>query len=357
MENPVGTVIQIKANYYFVNYKNLIFLCKLRSKIKKRKLEVKVGDKVILEEVCFEKKTAVISDILLRNNDLNRPNIANIDQIVIVMSTYQPKFNSLILDRLLVNSSFYNIKAFICINKLDLDKDEKVRNEINDIYFNLNYPLYFISALNYVGIDLFKQLFKNKITVLTGPSGVGKSTILNILDHDLNLKTSEIQSKHEKGKHTTRHVSLYKIKIDEDYGFIVDTPGFSFTDLGDIEPADLGWFFPEFVPYIPECKFKRCLHWQEPECKVKEKININSQRYLNYLNILYELQDKQKKRYLTKQEVLTKTKLDSHGKEIKLIKLGILPREDSRRVKKQKLTQVERNFSLDDIDTELFNLK
>lgn len=348
-----GTVIRIHSNFYYVDFMNLSWECMLRNKLKKEGLEPKVGDKVIIDELNDENNTAVITKILPRHNELNKPNIANIDQVIIVMSTYEPDFNPLLLDKFIILTESNNIEPVICINKSDKLDDELKRN-IENLYIETGYQIVYTSAKENNGLDSLKETLSNKVSVLTGASGVGKSSLLNALDPELNLVTAEVSKNLGTGRHTTRHVSLQKVDFNGKNAFIADTPGFSFIEFSELEPVDLAWQFKEFSKYIPDCAMSDCLHWTEPGCRVKEFIDNDNNRYQNYIYLLKELkeQEKEKSNRSTKKESQVKVSKRADGKNIRVVKLGTQARENSRRTVKQDLAELGKISSLEDLDEE-----
>lgn len=344
-------VTKIHSNYYYVVFRNEIWECMLRSKLKKAKQEVKVGDKVLIEDLNFSNKTAVISKIFSRQNELEKPNIANVDQAVIICSTLTPNFSSDDLDKYLVLIESNKIKPIICINKSDLLTDE-LRSNIDKIYQNSDYKIIYTSAKNELGFDELIKVLKNKISVFVGASGVGKSTVLNKLDSNLKLATQEVSGYTGTGRHTTRHVSLQKINFGKKYALIADTPGFRYIEFKNIKSLELAKYFPEFKKLRIQCKLRNCLHWKEPDCKIKEKFGLDNHRYLSYLNILNEVREFEKinKKRSLKKENNIKISERSDGKKISVVKLEGHQREISRRSIKQELSKIGEERSLKEIE-------
>jgi len=339
--NNTVTVIKIHSNYYYVGLDNIVLECMLRNKLKKEGFEVKVGDKVLIDEINLENNTAVIIEILPRVNSLNKPNVSNINQIVIVVSADRPAFNSLILDKFIILTESNNITPVICINKCDLITDE-TKDYIEKTYVGLGYKVFYTSALEKIGLDEFKNALLDKVSVFAGISGVGKSSLLNALDSSFKLEVGEVSKALGSGTHTTRFVSLLKLVFCEKYALIADTPGFSFMEFNNINSADLGWYFKEFVPFIPDCQLSSCLHWKEPYCKVKNNINIETIRYNNYLKILQDILELEKitKARSSKKEEKVKISERADGKKISIVKLGSQSKESSRKVLKQELSEI-----------------
>jgi ribosome biogenesis GTPase len=323
----------------------------LRNKLKKEGIEPKVGDKVTIGEHNSENFTAVITTILPRSNELDKPNIANLDQVIIVTSTYSPDFSPLLLDKFIILAESNNMTPLICINKSDR-LDPALRELIDLTYGSIGYELIYTSAVSKLGIDQLKQAMLEKISVLTGVSGSGKSSLLNAIDVSLNLNIAEVSKNLGTGRHTTRHVSLQKISYQGKTALIADTPGFSFIELNNIYETELAWYFKEFTPFIPECPMSNCLHWQEPNCKVKENINPDNQRYQNYLNLLQEVIEFEKinNDRSSKKETQVKVSKRADGKNIRVVKLASQARDNSRRTIKQDLAEMGKLSSIEDMD-------
>ncbi len=357
-DSCLGIVIRIHSNYYYVDYNNEIWECMLRSKLKKEGTEPKVGDKVLIDEFKIVTKddvisihSAVITSILTRNNELDKPNVANIDQAIIVTSTYSPDFNPLLLDKFIVLSESNNINPIICINKSD-KIDEDLREFIERTYRNIGYEIVYTSAKENQGLDDLKKVLSNKISVLTGVSGSGKSSLINAINPELSLQVAEVSKNLGTGRHTTRHVSLQKVFFNNQKALIADTPGFSFIELNNIQSKELAWNFREFTPFIPECALSDCLHWQEPDCNVKRNINTETSRYNNYLNLLIEVLgfEKINNARSSKKESQVKISQRADGKNIRVVKIGSQARENSRRTVKQELSEIGKRTSIDDME-------
>jgi len=321
----------------------------LRAKIKKAQIMPKVGDIVEINKVS--NNTGVIIDVKERKNELNKPSIANVDQVVIVMSTYKPDFNSLILDKFLVFYESTNIPCIICINKSDLLNNE-LRKSI-DYYSKIGYELIYTSANTGEGLDKLKERFIEKVSILAGVSGVGKSSIINKIDSSLNLKVGEVSEFLGTGKHTTRHVSLQITKYKGKDCFIADAPGFSHVEFDNINSKELAKYFKEFVPFIKNCKIPDCLHLYEPNCDLKNNINIqNNHRYLNYIKFLEEILELEKirKSRSNKNEANIKVYTKSNGKNIKVVKLPEELRDKSRKFINQNLREIKKLTSIEDIN-------
>ncbi len=271
-----GKIVKILSNDYTVLSDNKKYLCKCRGKFRNMGVTPLVGDNVIFND-------NVIEEILERSNSLIRPYVANIDQVFIITSTKHPDIDLNLLDKLLVMIEFNNIKPIICLTKLDL-LDDVERDNICDIkkyYQSIGY-----TVLENTELDKISKMFKDKVTVFAGQSGVGKSTLLNKLNVDLNLETNDISEALGRGKHTTRCVEL----IDMLDGLVADTPGFSSLDLTDMTATDIKDNFIEFNLYREDCRYSDCMHKNEDisECAIKKEVGkkILKSRYENYLKFV-----------------------------------------------------------------------
>lgn len=275
--NKNGTIIKQISNDYTVSLEDKeIVVCKARGKFRNLHITPLVGDKVIID---YDNK--YILEILPRKNELIRPTIANIDQAVIITSVHIPDFSSNLLDKLLVTIEYNNVTPIICFTKLDLIDDKK-REEI-DMYINYYRSIGYQVYLN--TDPEIKDVFKDKVTVFAGQSGAGKSTLLNRLDSNLNLETGEVSIALGRGKHTTRHVELIPLLG----GYVADTPGFSSLEFIGMTNSDIRDNFIEFNEYRDNCEYKDCMHNNETECYIKDKVNdgtIIPSRYENYLKFI-----------------------------------------------------------------------
>jgi ribosome biogenesis GTPase len=289
-----GLVIKAHNSYYYVQTEKLVTVCRLRGRFKKDHCYVVTGDRVEFE--LLDDNTGIIERCLPRTNLLQRPIVANIDQVVLTFAAVQPNLHPLLLNRFLVNAEYSNIKSIIiCVNKIDLLNDNLDNlDNLLDCYTQIGYSVIKVSAKQNIGIDLLRTKLCDKTTVFAGPSGVGKSTLLNALDPTLALVTGELSNKIKRGKNTTMLAQLIPFSGK---GFIVDTPGFSSTEFTGIGKLDLAQFFPEFEPFIGHCKYNTCKHDREPMCAIKKAVEIGTitlQRYEAYLNILSEINDRKR---------------------------------------------------------------
>lgn len=278
----IGRIVKLISNDYTVCIDGMNYICKSRGKFRNQKISPKVGDMVEIDIANH-----YILKILPRKNELVRPPVSNIDQVIIIASAKHPNFSTNLLDKLLTIIEYHNIKPIICVTKLDLlDTNELKEIERYIAYYKTIYPVY-----RNTEIDKIKALFQDNITVFTGQSGAGKSTLLNRLDCDLNIKTDEISMALGRGKHTTRHVELIPLYG----GYVADTPGFSDVEFTGMTKQDIRDNFEDFNLYRDTCKYKDCLHDKEDQCHIKELVNtgiILKDRYENYLKFLEQIPEK-----------------------------------------------------------------
>jgi ribosome biogenesis GTPase len=275
----IGQIICNISDLYKVKYDGGYIECKARGNFKNKQLKPLVGDKVI-----FDEQKKFITKLLPRKNELIRPPICNIDQALVVVSVKDPDIDLYLLDKLISIITYNNIDIVICFTKLDLlsNEEEKVIDNYITYYNNIGYK-----AIKNTQIDELKSLLKSKITVLTGQSGVGKSSLLNKIDSKLDLKTDDISYALGRGKHTTRHVELLSV----DDAFIADTPGFSSLDFNEMTRESIRDSIIEFNKYRDKCKYRDCFHLKEDDCKIKELVKNNvilQSRYDNYQKFIQE---------------------------------------------------------------------
>lgn len=289
-----GKIIKGIAGFYYVHVvESAVYECKAKGVFRKEKIKPLVGDNVEIEVLDEETKTGNIVKILPRKNELIRPAVANIDQALVVFAVVKPNPHFNLLDRFLVMMESKQIPVVLCFNKEDIAKEPQIE-ELKAVYENCGYPLIFVSAREIRNIEQVRTALKGKTTAIAGPSGVGKSSIINLLQPQANMETGEISDKIERGKHTTRHSELFS--IDED-SYIMDTPGFSSLYVNDFEKEELKYYFPEFADYEGKCRFQGCVHVHEPDCAVKEAVEkgkIHKVRYRDYLEIYEEMKNKRR---------------------------------------------------------------
>lgn len=289
-----GKIIRGIAGFYYVHVPEIgILECKAKGIFRKNKLKPLVGDLVEVSVLDEENKKGNIDEVLERKNELIRPAVANIDQAVVIFAVKKPEPNLNLLDRFLIMMQQKDIPCILVFNKSDLATEEE-KQKLQECYKNSGCEILFISAKQDQGMEEVKKLLVGKTSTVAGPSGVGKSSLINKLQSGVNMETGSISEKIERGKHTTRHTEF--IPIGEDT-FIMDTPGFSSLAVFDMEKEDLEQFYPEFDEYRENCRFNGCSHTHEPGCQVKEAIeegNISKERYENYKLIYEELKNRKK---------------------------------------------------------------
>lgn len=287
-----GQIVKALSGFYYVESQNKIFQCKARGKFRKNDQKPLVGD--YCEFSIENGNEGYILKLLERKNELVRPPICNIDQALLVFSAKEPDMNTLLLDRFLILIEHLKIQPIICISKIDLVHLEEIQ-KIMEPYTQAGYQVYYFSSKEKQGIDDIQQVFENKITVITGQSGVGKSSLLNALDIHLNIHTNQISKALGRGKHTTRHVELIKMYG----GYVADTPGFSSLELL-IDPVELSQAYHDFKDLSSLCKFRGCSHDSEPSCAVKQAVEdgmISKERYEHYLMFLKEVKEQKERKY------------------------------------------------------------
>lgn len=289
-----GKIIKGIAGFYYVHDgHSKIYECKAKGIFRNRKIKPLVGDDVEFTVLDEEQKTGNIEEISQRKNMLIRPAVSNIDQAVVVFAVTDPTPNLNLLDRFLVMMEHQDVPVIICFNKIDLSDSGEIE-KLNRIYETAGYQVYFISAQEEEGMSALRRLLTGKTTVLAGPSGVGKSSITNLLQPEARMETGVISEKIRRGKHTTRHSELFFV---EESTYMMDTPGFSSMHIEELEPERLKDFFPEFGQYEEECRFLGCVHVGEKICGVKKAVEegqISGSRYDNYLLLYRELKDKRR---------------------------------------------------------------
>ena len=290
-----GKIIKGIAGFYYIYAEDgNIYECKAKGIFRKDNFKPLVGDNVEITVLNEEEKEGSVTSILPRRNSLIRPAVANVDQAFLIFAMENPKPNFLLLDRFLIMMKQQEIPAVICFNKKDVGEKEEME-KLYEIYTGCGYRVVLSSTYEGEGMDEIHEILKGKTTVVAGPSGVGKSSITNCMQGEVQMETGEISKKLKRGKHTTRHSQVIPVEKNT---FLVDTPGFSSLYLTDMKEEELRDYFPEFVMYEPQCRFQGCMHIHEPGCAVKKALSegkISQQRYDNYLVLYEEL--KEKRRY------------------------------------------------------------
>lgn len=290
-----GKIMKGIAGFYYVHVAGSgVYECKAKGIFRKDGVKPLVGDNVEMEITHEKDMEGNIIRVLPRKNELVRPAVANIDQALVVFAVTKPKPHFNLLDRFLVMMETKGIPAVLCFNKADIAADPEIAG-LKEVYERCGYPLLFTSAKEEENIDRLKELLRGKTTAIAGPSGVGKSSLINLLQSGVKMETGSISRKIERGKHTTRHSELIMLGGES---YIMDTPGFSSLYVGDIEKEDLKYCFPEFAPCEGKCRFSGCSHIHEPGCAVKEAVvegKIHQIRYDDYVMMYRELQER--KRY------------------------------------------------------------
>lgn len=285
---PKGIIICTSSNVYQVAEGEKIYKCLARGKLKKEKISPLVGDDVEFTITNSEKQEGVIEQILPRKNELKRPKMANLTQLILVVSMKMPSPDLLLLDKQLVFAEFMGLKATIVLNKVDLEDKEEI-DRIAKLYESIGYKVIQTNAKEGIKVGEIKTLLEGETTAFAGNSGVGKSTLINSIFEQELTQEGDISDKNQRGKNTTTSTTLYKYKENS---YIADTPGFSTFEINEIPKEDLCHYFVEFVPYLDKCEFQGCSHIKEENCGVKEALEagkISSQRYEDYVKIYNNL--------------------------------------------------------------------
>jgi ribosome biogenesis GTPase len=292
-----GKIIKGIAGFYYVDTgAEGLYTCRAKGVFRNEKITPLVGDNVVIGVTSEEKKEGNIVDILERSNSLIRPAAANVDQALVVFAAAKPDPNFNLLDRFLVMMQKQGIHTVVAFNKTDIVGDSDIER-LKNAYELCGHELLFISVREQVGIDAIRNVLKGKTTVLAGPSGVGKSSLMNLLAPEANMVTGELSKKIDRGKQTTRHTELIRIAEGT---YLCDTPGFTSLYVTDIAKDELRDYFVEFNAYRDSCRFDTCRHIKEPGCAVKAALeagNISRIRYENYCMMFNELEKQEKRKY------------------------------------------------------------
>ena len=289
-----GKIVKGISGFYYVHVvESGIYECKAKGAFRNQNIKPLVGDDVEIAIIDEEKKKGNIESILSRKNELIRPAVANIDLALVIFAAAKPQPNFNLLDRFLIMMEYQKVPVVICFNKQDLVSEEELEH-IAGIYEKCGYTVMYTSTYEERGIEELKNLLRGKTTAVAGPSGVGKSSLINCLQPNVFMETGSISKKIERGKHTTRHSEMIPIEGDT---YIMDTPGFSTLYIPGFEKEDLQQFYVEFAEHEPYCRFQGCSHISEPDCGVKDAVSsgeISSIRYENYKLLYQELKDVKK---------------------------------------------------------------
>lgn len=319
-----GQVYKIHSDFYYIHSENQSYECKIREVLKKQDKKILVGDFVEFEN-------GYITSIYPRKNYIPRPSVANIDQVIIVSAVKEPELDFLQLDRYIAFAEYYGLDIKLCFNKNDLSSDDKLIEKVFGIYEPLGYEIVFTSALEGFEIEEFSEILSGKLSVLCGQSGVGKSSLINSLNPEFDLRTKTVSEKTLRGTHTTRHCEIMTVSNDIR---IIDTPGFSNLKFDFLLPHDVGKLFREIRPYVNKCKYQDCLHIHEDGCIILEEEKVVPERYESYKEFVKEAKEyKERIKYQgNKKESRFK---ETHNKSA--VKISINKRQGSRRTLKQDL--------------------
>lgn len=289
-----GKIIKGIGGFYYVHLPEKgIYECKAKGLFRRMGMKPLVGDDVEIEVLSEKEKTGNLVSILPRTNQLIRPAVANVDQAMVIFSVVKPEPNFHLINRFLVMMETMQVPCLLCFNKVDLASEEQIE-KIKDCFRGTEYPIYFVSAVKKLGTCEIKKLLRGRTTTVAGPSGVGKSSLINQFQAQISMETGAISEKIERGRHTTRHSELIAL---EQGGYIMDTPGFSSLSVDFIKKQELKNYFPEFSDYEPECRFQGCAHIHEPECGVKKALaegRISQCRYDDYVMFYEHCKDKRR---------------------------------------------------------------
>lgn len=284
-----GKIIRGIAGFYYVHVPKIgILECKAKGAFRNNKIKPLVGDNVDVEILDKEKMLGNISKILERKNSIIRPSVANVDQAVVIFAASFPKPNLNLLDRFLLMMQTQNVPTAICFNKSDDIAAEELESYAAH-YANTDCEVFCTSTVTGDGVKGFREHIIGKTTVLAGPSGVGKSSLMNVLFPEADMEIGAISEKIKRGKHTTRHSELFSLGDDT---YVMDTPGFTSLRLPELEKEEIKDYYPEFDEYIGECRFQGCVHISEPDCAVKKAVEekkISEIRYENYKKFYEEI--------------------------------------------------------------------
>lgn len=291
-----GKIIKGISGFYYVYVAGTgIYECKAKGIFRQQKVKPLVGDNVRITVLDEEKMLGNVEEILPRCMEMIRPAVANVDMALVIFAAAEPEPNLNLMDRFLCMMEYLEVPVHICFNKCDLAEEEKL-NTLRTVYEKAGYPVTFTCAKKRINVEEILSVIEGKTATVAGPSGVGKSSLINALQENFHMETGEISEKIKRGKNTTRHTQIIPVS---DNTYIMDTPGFSSLDVPEVEKEDLWKLYAEFRPYEPECRFAGCSHVNEPDCGVKNAVEagkIAKERYENY-KILYEEKKNLRKSY------------------------------------------------------------
>jgi ribosome biogenesis GTPase len=288
-----GIIFKGIGGNYYIHTQEGIYVCRARGLFRKEGIKPLVGDYVVIDVISETKKEGYVIEIEERKAELIRPHVANVEQVIITMAATRPNPNFILLDKLIVLSLNIGLEPIICFNKVEFDSEELI-DKVASIYADAGHQVVLTSAKKGYGIETLREMMRDKINVFAGPSGVGKSSLINTLMPGMKLKIGEVSEKIQRGKHTTRHSELMPLDFG---GYVLDTPGFTSLDLTMIAKGDLRDFYREFEQV--HCQFRDCHHINEPKCGVKLAVKeerISVMRYKSYC-YLYEEINNRKERY------------------------------------------------------------
>lgn len=283
-----GIITKGVGGNYYVDVGNKIIECRARGLFRLQNIKPLVGDRVLIRITEEDENAGYIEEVMDRTNEIKRPAVANAQQLLIIFAVKNPEPSFLLLDKLLIAAGFNNLQPVICFNKSDLANEEE-KEYIKELYKNTGYNIVFTSKYNEDSLNVLKNILRDKLNVFSGPSGVGKSSLMNAIEPEFFLQTGEISEKLKRGKHTTRHAEIFKLSFG---GYAVDTPGFSSFELEGIDEYKLKDYYPDLVKYHEGCRFLDCLHNREPNCAIKKAVKdneISQTRYDNYVHLLEEI--------------------------------------------------------------------
>lgn len=288
-----GVILKGIGGFYYIDTETGVYECRARGIFRKEGVRPTVGDAVRISVLDEENKKGSLDEILPRRNELIRPRVSNVDQAVIVFAAKSPNLNLDLLDRFLLLAEEQELAIVIVFNKIDRDR-KGAYLAAAEMYRAAGYPVVCTAATQGIGIDELRAALRDKISVFAGPSGVGKSSLLNAAFPELELHTGEISEKIQRGRHTTRHAELFRVA---ESSYIVDSPGFTSLFLGQIPSEKLQYYFREFAPFVHECYYNGCVHINEPDCAVKAQIGkaVAAQRYERYVTIYQELKEEERR--------------------------------------------------------------